>query len=85
MDSMEDTMTRTKRVKLELIVDVPIRTAESDILDSFNAVLDEPPCDWGDWTVGAVMIADVSPLRSRRVRSTQASVTPSKREARSEG
>ena len=50
----------TKRVyTLSLTVTAPTTTGERDIANAVNAALDEPPCDWGEWMVGAAMVTDV--------------------------
>jgi hypothetical protein len=49
-----------KRVyTLQLIVEAPTTTGESEVENALNAALDEPPCDWGNWTVGAARIIAV--------------------------
>lgn len=48
--------TRVKTVRLALEVTVPEETPDQDVVDSINRALDEPPCDWAEWIVGAVTI-----------------------------
>ena len=50
---------REKVIVFELRVTVPKVTGESDVENAINAALDEPPCDWGIWTVGAACITGV--------------------------
>ncbi len=52
-------MTRTRTIVFELRVTVPAGTGESEVETAINAALDEPPCEWEDWTVGAAIITDV--------------------------
>jgi hypothetical protein len=47
-----------KRITLSLVVDVPENVDEFSVAFALNAALDEPPADWGDWTVGSVVITD---------------------------
>ncbi len=51
---------RIRRMTLSLTVDVPVTTGENEVETAINAALDEPPCDWGTWFVGAVEITAVS-------------------------
>lgn len=44
---------------LRLVVTTPATTDPSDVVKSLNAVLDEPPCDWGEWVVGAVTLQSI--------------------------
>jgi hypothetical protein len=43
-------------VNLRLSVEVPDGTSPDHVASRLNAMLDEPPCDWGDWLVGAVVL-----------------------------
>lgn len=55
-------MPRQKTVReftIQLTVIADAKTAESDVTASINQQLDEPPCDWGDWIVGAAEIVGV--------------------------
>jgi hypothetical protein len=49
-------MIRMRLIKLEINVEVPDNTPDMAVLTAIDAALDEPPCDWGDWTVGAAAI-----------------------------
>lgn len=49
-----------RTITLELQVTVPATTGESEVERAVNAALDEPPCDWGDWTVGEVVITKIT-------------------------
>lgn len=40
-------------------VTVPAVVGESEVEREINAALDEPPCDWGEWEVGAALITCV--------------------------
>lgn len=44
---------------LEIRVEAPTKTGESEIEAAINIALDEPPCDWRDWTVGSAVITNV--------------------------
>lgn len=57
---MQRTMT------LQVMVTVPAITPESEVESAFNAALDEPPCDWGEWVVGAVSIVSVAKHQKRK-------------------
>jgi hypothetical protein len=52
----------TRRITLTLIVDVPATTGENEVETAINAALDEPPCDWGEWIVGAATIQGVEAI-----------------------
>ena len=43
-------------VRMWIDVTVPITTTDENVEESINAALDEPPCDWGDWVVGAARV-----------------------------
>ena len=43
-------------VTLKLSVTVPSTVTDREIVDAINGALDEPPCDWQDWMVGAVTV-----------------------------
>jgi hypothetical protein len=45
-----------RTLTVQIMVKVPNRTGEAEVLDAINGALDEPPCDWGNWTVGAAVI-----------------------------
>ncbi len=49
----------TRTYTLTLQVTAPATTGESDIEHALNAALNEPPCDWGTWTVGFVQVSRV--------------------------
>lgn len=51
-------MSKVKTVTLTLAVTVPVTTGDSEVERAVNAALDEPPCDWGDWQVGAAVISE---------------------------
>lgn len=50
---------------LEIRVTVPAIVSENEVGRAINAALDEPPCDWGDWTVGAAVITKVAKHQGR--------------------
>ena len=52
-----------RRMTLQIEVEVDARVGESEVGSAINAALDEPPCDWGDWTVGAAVIVKVEKYR----------------------
>lgn len=52
-----------RRVTLELVVEADATVGENDIENAINAALDEPPCDWGDWTVTAAVIVKVEKVK----------------------
>jgi len=54
-----------KRFYLTLEVVASNTTSENEITTSLNAALDEPPCDWGEWEVGSIVVADVRHERGR--------------------
>lgn len=45
-----------RTIRLKLYVTVPPETSECMVEDAINKALDEPPCDWGDWTVSYVEV-----------------------------
>jgi len=49
----------TRTMTFELQVTVPAATGESEVQNAINQALDEPPCDWGRWIVGAAVITKV--------------------------
>jgi hypothetical protein len=54
------TMKATSReITFTITVIVPAATGENEVSNAINAALEEPPCDWGVWTVGAALITDV--------------------------
>jgi len=44
-------------VRVSIDVTVPLTTTDENVEESINAALDEPPCDWDDWLVGAARAA----------------------------
>ena len=52
-------MTTMRQITLQLTVEVPATVGESEVENAINAALDEPPCDWDDWTVSGVSIVGV--------------------------
>jgi hypothetical protein len=46
-------------ITLQVSVTVPAEAGESEVESAINAALDEPPCYWGDWVVGAATIISV--------------------------
>ena len=46
-------------IALHITVTVPATVGESEVENAINAALDEPPCDWGDWTVDGATIVGV--------------------------
>ena len=57
---------KTRIITMTLKIEVPAATGENEVETAINAALDEPPCDWGEWTVGAAIITNVE--RSRRAK-----------------
>ena len=51
---------RTRTITLQIEVEVPAVVGENEVSNAINAALEEPPCDWGDWTVGAAVITRVT-------------------------
>jgi len=47
-----------RTVILQINVEVPKDIQASDVAIAINKVLDEPPCDWQDWVVGAAVVID---------------------------
>jgi hypothetical protein len=47
---------RTIRHTLTLIVTTPYADKAEGVENAINAALDEPPCDWGKWVVGAALV-----------------------------
>lgn len=45
-----------RKLTLQIEVLVPAVTTEADVSGAINAALDEPPCSWEDWEVGAAVI-----------------------------
>jgi hypothetical protein len=45
-----------KTVTLRIMVSVPTDVHPNDVAEAINARLDEPPCDWGVWTVGGAEV-----------------------------
>lgn len=52
-------MAKMRVIVLQVEITVPVTVGESEVERELNAALDEPPCDWGNWTVGAVSIVGV--------------------------
>lgn len=50
---------RKRIIHLSLTVEVPYDVGEHDVEAALNEALDEPPCEWGEWTVGGVTIDQV--------------------------
>lgn len=50
-------MYRTLTLTIE--VTAPATVGENEISAAINAALDEPPCDWDDWEVGAAIITAI--------------------------
>jgi hypothetical protein len=48
-----------RAVTLSITVTVPAAVGENEVETEINAALNEPPCDWGEWTVGPAIIIDV--------------------------
>lgn len=51
-----------KQVALALVVTVPDDVAVSTVTEAVNAALNEPPCDWGSWTVGEAVCTGTDTL-----------------------
>ena len=51
-------MKRTMTLQIE--VTVPAQVSENDVTGAINGALDEPPCNWDDWIVGAAIITNVT-------------------------
>lgn len=49
---------KTKMIYLTLAVKVPEETSPGEVADLINMALDEPPCDWGNWTVGTAVLVE---------------------------
>ena len=49
-------MAKSRILHFSLDVTVPLGVGESEVENAINAVLNEPPCDWETWTVGAAVI-----------------------------
>jgi hypothetical protein len=49
-------MKRKRTITLEIQVTAPAATGEWEIERAINAALDEPPCEWGEWKVGAAVV-----------------------------
>lgn len=49
---------RKRIITLEIEVEVPATTGESEVEQAINAALDEPPCEWEDWKVGPATVVD---------------------------
>ena len=47
---------KTRVITLEVEVEIPANIGESEVEAAINAALEEPPCEWGDWSVGAAVI-----------------------------
>ena len=45
---------------LQLQVKAPIETGSNEIESAVNAALDEPPCDWEDWTLGYASVTGIT-------------------------
>ena len=41
---------------LQIVVKVPYAIKAETVENEINAALDEPPADWGSWTVGAAVV-----------------------------
>lgn len=42
--------------KLEVEVRVPDDVTSSQVEEELNQALNEPPCDWGNWSVGTIIV-----------------------------
>jgi len=47
-----------------LRVETPENFTSEEVYRSINAILDEPPCDWGDWVVSAATVHKVETAES---------------------
>jgi hypothetical protein len=45
-----------RRTTLQIDIEAPTKYSGEDIAEAINAALDEPPCEWGDWTVGGARV-----------------------------
>lgn len=52
-------MAKGREITLQVSVTVPIGVGENDVETAINSALDEPPCEWEDWIVGAAIITNV--------------------------
>lgn len=48
-----------RRMTLSIEVLVPAEVGENEVEEAINAALDEPPCDWEEWSIGAAGIKTV--------------------------
>jgi hypothetical protein len=48
-----------REITLTITVTVPAATGENEVETAINAALDEPYCEWDNWTVGAAIITGV--------------------------
>lgn len=55
---------RRKSFTLMLRVETPENFTSEEVYRSINAILDEPPCDWGDWVVSAATVHKVETAES---------------------
>lgn len=47
---------KTRIMTIQIDIEVPVEVGESTVEREINAALDEPPCDWGNWTVGLAIV-----------------------------
>jgi hypothetical protein len=52
-------MKNTRQITLAITVTVPLDTEGLAVENAINTALDEPPCDWGEWIVGAATIIEI--------------------------
>lgn len=51
-------MENTRTIILQIEVKIPATVGESEVERAINAALDEPPCNWENWIVGAAIVID---------------------------
>jgi len=50
------------RVVIQIEVETPSDISEHKVANAINAALEEPPCDWGNWTVGIARVVETACL-----------------------
>ncbi len=48
-----------REMTIQLTVTAPAVAGESEVCRAVDAALDEPPCDWGEWSVSMASVIKV--------------------------
>lgn len=50
----------SKTITVQIQVEVPESAKAEEVITQIDAALNEPPCDWGEWSVGFSEVVKVS-------------------------